>query len=135
MNVNEVFRVNEMDKAHQDILAVLDEIENVTVSEDDMGKIIENVAFNKDRLYYDYIRNQIIERGTIKMNKEIRKKQLNEAHQDVLTVLDNLPTIELTKEQINKTVEHIAGHKDKIYFDYIDSYIREIDVLNIDKTK
>lgn len=65
MNVNEVFRINQMDQAHQDILAVLDEMEIVEVSDEDMNKIIENVAFNKDRLYYDYIRNQILQRGTV----------------------------------------------------------------------
>lgn len=65
-------------------------------------------------------------------NKEFRANQLDEAHQDVLAVLDEMENIELTEKQVNEVVEHIAGNKDKIYLDYIDNYIRDINDSDID---
>ena len=61
----------------------------------------------------------------MKLNEEYRINQLDEAHQDVLSVLDQLTEIELDKKQIDLLVEHIAGAKDKIYYDYIEVLIKD----------
>lgn len=62
----------------------------------------------------------------MKLSEEYRVNQLDEAHQDILSVLDQITDIELDKKQIGLLAEHIAGAKDKIYYDYIEDSIRQL---------
>lgn len=70
----------------------------------------------------------------MKLNEEYRINQLDEAHQDILSVLDQITDIELDKKQIGLLAEHIAGTKDKIYYDYIENSIRQLHSNKLDRS-
>lgn len=65
-------------------------------------------------------------------NEEYRINQNDIAHQDVLSVLDEMVGVEISKEDMNDIIFNISGKKDFIYREYIRNEIFKRGTLNND---